>query len=401
VEDAPFEGIRVVELAQWVFVPTAAMLLADWGADVIKIEPKTGDAYGGLATQGIGRDGERGVNLALALVNRGKRSMVLDLHNEQGLEVMHRLLEQADVFVTNLRGPALERLGLDAGTLTARYPRLVYARGTGYGTRGPDADRSGYDSSAFWARGGLAHVLTPTDAPHPIVQRGAMGDRNAGTALAFGMAAALLRQARTGKGSVVDTSLLATAVWTLASDVMTSLEGRVAGEIPRWVNPVFGTYATSDGRHIQLTMMESDRYWDVFCRALGRSDMVDDPRFVDLAARSANKEACIAELQDEFGKRTFAECKAMLGAVDLPWAPVQSIEELIEDPQVVANGYIGEVTIDGGPTYRIPTAQVQLDGRPVEMRRAPEVGEHTEAVLLELGYSWDEIMELSEQGATL
>jgi crotonobetainyl-CoA:carnitine CoA-transferase CaiB-like acyl-CoA transferase len=401
VEDAPFEGIRVVELAQWVFVPTAGMLLADWGADVIRVERATGDAYGGLATQGIGRDSTGGVNLSLALVNRGKRSMVLDLSSERGMEIMHQLLERADVFVTNLRGDALARLGLDADTLTARFPRLVYARGHGYGAQGPDAGRSGYDSSAFWARGGLAHVLTPPEAGYPIVPRGAMGDRNAGMALGFGIAAALLRQARAGKGSVVDTSLLATAVWTLASDVLTALQGGIPAQIPRRVNPVFGTYRTSDGRHIQLSMMESDRYWDVFCRALGREDLIDDRRFVDLAARGANKEACIAELEEEFAKRTFAECKEMLGAIDVPWAPVQAVEELLDDPQVVANGYLGEVVVECWPTYRLPTAPVQLDGRPTELRRAPEVGEHTEEILLELGYSWDDIVALSDQGATL
>jgi crotonobetainyl-CoA:carnitine CoA-transferase CaiB-like acyl-CoA transferase len=401
VEDAPFTGVRVVELAQWVFVPTAGMLLADWGADVVRVERATGDAYGGLATQGIGRDSAGGVNLSLALVNRGKRSIVLDLQNERGLSVMHELLARADVFLTNLRVGALARLGLDADTLTERYPRLVYALGTGYGTRGPDAGRSGYDSSAFWARGGLADVLTPPEAEYPIVQRGAMGDRNAGMGLAFGIAAALVKQMRTGEGSVVDVSLLATAIWTLSSDVLTALQGQAPTQIPRRVNPVFGTYRTGDGRFVQLSMMESDRYWADFCRAIGRNDMVTDPRFVDLAARGANKDACIAELEVEFASRTFAEWKALLGALDLPWAPVQAVEELVEDPQVRDNGYLGEVIVDGGPAYRLPTSPVQLDGAPIALRRAPEVGEHTEEILLELGHTWDEIVELSEQGATL
>ena len=244
-EPGAFDGIRVIELAQWVFVPVAGALLADWGGDVIRIEAPTGDPYRNLITQGIGA-GTGGVNLSVALANRGKRSLALDLKTDQGRAVVHQLLATADVFLTNLRPGALGRLGLDAGALTARYPRLVYARGHGYGVRGPDADRAGYDASAFWARGGLAHVLTPPDRDHPIGQRGAMGDRNGAMALAYAIAAALLRRGRTGRGSVVVVSLLATAMWTLSSDVLAAL----AGDRPRAssariaVNPVVGSYRT-------------------------------------------------------------------------------------------------------------------------------------------------------------
>ena len=219
-----FEGVRVIELAQWVFVPVAGALLADWGADVVRIERIEGDPYRGLATQGIGTD-SGGVNLSVALANRGKRSIAIDLQQPEGLAVLHELLERADVFLTSLRPAALGRLGLDADTLRARYPRLVYSRGHGYGVRGPDADHPGYDASAFWSRGGVAHVLTPPDLEYPINQRGAMGDRNGAMSLAFGTAAALLRRERTGQGSVVDVSLLATAMWTLSSDVLAALQG--------------------------------------------------------------------------------------------------------------------------------------------------------------------------------
>src|SRR5579863_2400660 len=252
--DGAFDGVRVVELAQWVFVPVAGALLADWGADVVRIERLEGDPYRGLATQGIGVDAE-GVNLSVALANRGKRSIAVDLQQPQGLGVLHELLESADVFLTNLRPAALGRLGLDAETLRARYPALVYARGHGFGVRGPDADRPGYDASAFWARGGMAHVLTPPDRDYPIGQRGAMGDRNGAMALAFGIAAALLKRARTGVGSVVDVSLLATAMWTLSSDLLAALGGddpkASSGRGPL-VNPVVGVYKTKDDRHIQL-----------------------------------------------------------------------------------------------------------------------------------------------------
>jgi len=399
--EGAFDGVRVVELAQWVFVPVAGALLADWGADVVRIERPEGDPYRGLMTQGIGTD-SGGVNLSVALANRGKRSIALDLRTEQGGEILDQLLATADVFLTNFRPGALERLGLDADTLTEKYPTLIYARGHGYGARGPDADAPGYDASAFWSRGGLAHVLTPPELDRPIGQRGAMGDRNGAMALAFGMAAALLERTRTGRGKVVDVSLLATAMWTLSSDVLSALQGhqpRAASmSASGYVNPLVGVYATKDHRHISLVFLEADRYWPDFCRLVGRPELIDDPRFVDLAARKEHAEECVELLTDEFASRTFAEWKDLLAGIDAPWAPVQAVEELLDDPQVRANDYVGDVVIDGTVAYRLPAVPVQFDGRPPELRRAPEHGEHSELLLLELGYSWDDIAELQSAG---
>lgn len=395
-----FEGLRVIELAQWVFVPVAGALLADWGADVIRIERLEGDPYRGLATQGIGTDRD-GVNLSMALANRGKRSVALNLRHESGMAVLHELLTTADVFLTSLRPGALSRLGLDADTLRGRYPGLIYARGHGFGTRGPDANQPGYDSSAFWARGGVGHILTPPERDYPISQRGAMGDRNGAMALAFGIAAALLKRGKTGVGSVVDVSLLATAMWMLSSDLLAVLNGGEAGPVggrgPQ-VNPLTGNYRTQDGRHIQLMFLQGDRYWAEFCRLVGRADLIEDPRFVDLAARHTNCAACVAELDAVFAGRTLAEWKELLAKLDAPWAPVQSVSEVIEDPQVAANGYVGEVRLDDGQAYRLPAVPVQLDEQAPPMRRAPEHGEHTEALLAELGYDWDRIAEMADRG---
>jgi crotonobetainyl-CoA:carnitine CoA-transferase CaiB-like acyl-CoA transferase len=395
-----FDGVRVVELAQWVFVPVAAALLADWGADVVRIEPPEGDPYRGLATQGIGAD-RGGPNLSMALANRGKRSIALDVRSDEGLAVLHELLASADVFITSLRPGALERLGLDADTLRTRYPRLIYARGHGFGTRGPDSDKPGYDSSAFWARGGVGHTLTPTERDYPISQRGAMGDRNGAMALAFGISTALLEREKTGSGTVVDVSLLATAMWMLSSDLLVALNGgevtSVTGRGPQ-VNPLTGTYRTRDLRHIQLMFLQGDRYWPAFARLIGRDDLVDDPRFVDMAARRENSAACVEELDGIFAKYTLDEWKQILAELDAPWAPVQSVHDVIADPQVAANGYVGEVRLDDGHTYRLPAVPVQLDQQPPVLRRAPEHGEHTEAVLLELGYDWERIGSLAEKG---
>ncbi len=315
--------------------------------------------------------------------------------------MLHELLASADVFLTSLRPGALSRLGLDAETLRDRYPTLVYARGHGFGMRGPDANQPGYDSSAFWARGGVGHILTPPDRDYPISQRGAMGDRNAAMALAFGIATALLKRTKTGVGSVVDVSLLATAMWTLSSDLLAALNGGdatpVGGRGPQ-VNPLTGNYRTKDGRHIQLMFLQGDRYWPEFCRLVGRDDLIEDPRFIDLAARRANSDACVAELDSMFARRTLAEWKELLAKLDAPWAPVQSVHEVIEDPQVIANGYVGEVRLDDGPTYRLPNVPVQFDEQAPPLRRAPEHGEHTEALLQELGYDWDAISKMMQDG---
>lgn len=395
-----FDGVRVIELAQWVFVPVAGALLADWGADVIRIERLDGDPYRGLATQGIGTD-SGGVNLSMALANRGKRSIAVDLQNDAGLAVLHELLASADVFLTSLRPAALDRLGLGGDTLRERYPSLIYARGHGFGMRGPDANQPGYDSSAFWARGGLAHILTPPDREYPITQRGAIGDRNAAMALAFGVSAALLKRTRSGVGAIVDVSLLATAMWTLSSDLLAALNGGevspASGRGPQ-ANPLIGTYRTKDDRHVQLMFLQADRHWPDFCKLVGHPELIEDPRFIDMSARRTNSAECIATLDGIFARQTLAEWMDLLAGIDAPWAPVQSVPELVEDPQVIANGYVGDVHLDDGRSYRLPAVPLQLDEQPPPLRRAPEHGEDTELLLLDLGFDWDRIAALKDAG---
>src|SRR5580704_3976692 len=217
-----FGGVQVVELAQWVFVPVTGALLADWGADVVKVEnPNGGDGYRGLVLPGAGSS----VNYPLEMVNRNKRSVALDLKTDDGRAALLRLIARADVFLTNFLPSVLERLGLGVDELRAVNPRLIYARGHGYGVRGAEADTPAYDSTAFWARGGIAETLAPEGLAEPLPQRGALGDRYAATQLAFGVAGALLRRQRTGEASVVDVSLLGTALWMIGSDALSSLQG--------------------------------------------------------------------------------------------------------------------------------------------------------------------------------
>jgi crotonobetainyl-CoA:carnitine CoA-transferase CaiB-like acyl-CoA transferase len=394
-----FSGVRIVELAQWIFVPSTAALLADLGADVLKVEhPKTGDPARGLRTQGLGGS----VNLAVEQNNRGKRSVGLDLKAPGGRELLLRLVESCDVFMTSFRSSALARLGLGVDDLRKVNPGLIYARGHGLGTRGAEANRPCYDMSAYWSRGGMAHALTPPDAERLVNQRPGFGDHTSALNLAFGIASALFRRERSGAPSVVDVSLLSTAMWVLSSDVAYSgnpeYEPHALYEnVP--ANPVAATYQTRDGRWIALVMLQADRHWAEFCRHLGREDMVRDPRFVDSAARREHAELCVEEIRTTFLEHDLYEWKARFETLDAAWAPVQSVRELHSDPQVRANEYLTSVEAADGSHYDLVSNPCQFDESVPRLRPAPEIAAHTEEVLLELGLGWDEISRHREAGA--
>jgi hypothetical protein len=395
-----FAGVRVVELAQFVFVPVTGALLADWGADVVKIEhPETGDGYRGLVSQGIGA-GTGSLNVSWELANRGKRSVALDVKTAEGRALFLRLIADADVFLTNMLPGSLERLGLGVDELRAVNPRLIYARGHGYGARGPDADKPAYDATAFWARGGLGRTLTPVGLDDPIAQRGALGDRNGAVQLAFGVAAALFKQARTGEGSVVDVSLLATAMWMLGSDVLSALQGTfqpavlpAPGTRPVPPNPLTANFRTADGRHLTLCFLQPDKYWPDLCRAVDRPDLLADERFADIRVRAQHAAECLAALDEVFAARTLDEWRTAFADESFPWEPFQAVTEMADDRQVVANGYLGRID-DGEVAFAMPAGAVQFDERPAAMRRAPGHGQHTDEVLLGLGLSMDEIIDL-------
>ncbi len=399
-----FEGVRVVELAQFLFVPVAGALLADWGADVVKIEhPVTGDGYRGLVSQGILRVSESGVNQSMELANRGKRSVGLDVRSPEGRELLLKLVATADVFLTNFLPGTLDGLGLGVDDLRAVNPDLIYARGHGFGVRGPDADQPAYDATAFWARGGLGATLTPASLDRPINQRGGFGDRNAGVQLAFGIAGALFRRAQRGEPSVVDVSLFASAMWTLGSDVLSALQGHFAAaptadQAARMAaNPDGSTYPTKDGRFLSLMLLQPDRHWPDLARAIGRPDLLEDPRFANATAIFQHASELVDILEPLFASRTLAEWRETFLGARFPWAPFARMPEVIEDPQVAANGYVGEVEHPGG-NFRLPTGAVQFDEQPTALRRGPEHAEHTESVLLELGYDWDDIIKLKDDG---
>lgn len=400
------EGVRVLEVASWTFVPAAGAVLADWGADVLKIEhPVSGDPQRGLVSSGL-VPGAGGVNHMMEGPNRGKRSVGLDIGHPDGLELLYRLAETSDVFLTSFLPAARQRLRIDLEHIRERNPDIVYVRGSGQGVRGPEAEKGGYDSAAYWSRGGIADMLGDPAAPFPPAQRPAFGDVMGGLALAGGISAALLRRATTGATSVVDVSLLATAMWNLMPDITAA---KLFGDAPLpridWdsiPNPIVNMYRTSDGRWINLVMLESDRYWPEVCRVIGKPEWIDDERFKDAAARFQNARECIRLLRDVFAERTLAKWREVLGDLEGVWAVVQTPHEVHDDPQVLANGYLRPVESGSGATFSLPANPVQFDETPPDLLRAPEHGEHTEAVLMELlGLDWDQIIAHKESGAVL
>jgi crotonobetainyl-CoA:carnitine CoA-transferase CaiB-like acyl-CoA transferase len=378
-------GIRVVELAAWTFVPAAGAVLADWGADVIKIEhPETGDPQRGLISSGI-VTGAGGVNHFIEQPNRGKRSIGLDTSTPDGLELLMKLLETADVFVTNLLPDSRQRMGIDVDQVRARNPKIIYARGHGYGTRGDLASQGGFDLAAYWARGGI-------------------GDSYGGLAIAGGIAAALVKRERTGEPSVVDVSLLNAAIWQLGPDIVGA--GITGQDIPKFnldemPNPVASIYKTRDNRFIAFVLLQADRFWADFCKRLGRSDLIDDERFASAAVRFGNRVECIAELRRSFASEDLSHWEKAFEGFDGVWDVMHTAHEVHSDPQAIANGYLPRVTDANDNEFALAASPVQFDETPLDLNCAPGHGEHTDALLAELGYSEDEIIEFKINSVVL
>lgn len=390
-----FAGVRVIELAQFVFVPAAGAVFADLGAEVIKIEGITGDPYRTLRIA----DGRqtKSANLAMEQNNRGKKSVAVDLKTEEGRELLLKLIDTADIFLTSLRPAALERLALGPEDLKARNPRLIYARGNGLGFSGPEANRPGYDASCFWARGGFAHALMQP-GQRPVRPRPALGDHASAMNVAFGMAAALFHRERTGEASLVDISLLASAMWTLSSDVtmVKALDASAvaqAGQEKRYTltNP----YETSDGRWIQLMFLDPERYWPELCRRIGRAELLDDPRFDTLDNRIENGDKLIEELRQTFLSKDLASWRAAFKHWDAPWEVIQTLEEVASDPQAEANGLLFDVTVPDGTAVTLVTGPVAFNGsaQPQRPSCSPALGQDTDSLLRELGIDDDALSE--------
>ena len=395
-------GIRLIEVADWGFVPSAATVLGDWGADIIKIEhPVRGDPMRGLITSGL-VPGARGVNFFIEHLSRNKRSVGVDLNQPSGREILYRLVRTADIFLTNFLPDARQRLAITYDDLRPLNPRLIYAKGHGQGQRGPDANRGGYDGCSFWARGGVADRLTRPGQPL-VQQRPAFGDFTGGMFLAGGIAGALYHRERTCEGLEVDVSLLGNAVWIMSPDIVAAMTYGI--ELPQsgvggTPNPLVTTYWSSDRKGIVLMMLQNERFWPIFARSVGREDLLADPRFDMPEKRQREAAALIAELTALFATKTRDEWAALLNASECIWAPLQSPAEIPNDPQVVENGYIMNFEHPSLGPFRVAASPVQFANQPPEVRRAAaELGADTEHVLLELGYSWEEIATHKESGA--
>jgi len=395
----PLQGLRVVEMGFWVAGPGAAGILADWGADVIKVEPPDGDPMRGMFLNAAGI--EVSTNPPFELDNRGKRSLSLNLQHADGQAIAHRLLRAADVFVTNLRGSALSKFGLGWDELQLLNPGLVYCHITGYGQVGDDCDRPAYDVGAFWSRAGIAWSLVP-EGGEPPQQRGGMGDHSTALSAVGAVCAALLARQRTGKGQLVSTSLLRTGMYVLGWDMNIRLRfGRVAPPYTRHTvpNPVVSCYRAGDGRWFWLLGLQGDRHWPDLVRAVGRPEWREDPRFRDMKARRENAPVLVPMLDEIFAARSLDEWARVFDRENVWWAPVQSVDEVVADSQVRAAGGIINAPVLEGDAEMV-ASPADFSATPWRATSAaPEFGQHTEEVLLELGYDWDAIAQLKERGA--
>ncbi|MEU9242673.1 CoA transferase [Streptomyces sp. NPDC048385] len=395
------EGVHVLEVAMYGFVPSAGAVLADWGADVIKIEHAVnGDPQRGLRRTGtFVVEGDPNPNIAHA--NRGKRSVGLDIATPEGREVLADLARTADVFLTSFLPSARTRFAIDVDDIRAINPEIVYARGTALGARGPESTRGGYDMTAFWARAGTAASITPPGTDGMISPPGpAYGDTVSGTNLAGGIAAALLRRERTGETSVVDVSLLGSGLWAMGHAIGLSLhlgrawEGVAPSTHGSPTNPLSGLYRTADDRYVSFVMLQPARFWTNVCQCLGHPELADDPRFATAESIAEHTGDAVKLLREIIATKTLDEWSERLTDLDGPWAPVQDTLQAATDAQVRANGYIaqaGDLELVANP--------VQFDAEDTQLEPAPEFAAHTEEILSELGYDWNRILALKARGA--
>lgn len=398
-------GVRVLEVAAWTFVPAAGAVLAEWGAEVIKVEPRDGgDPQRGLVSMGLVPPGAGGVNYMIEMPNRGKQSIGVDLRKPEGQEVVRELAKSCDVFLTSYLPSRRTAFGIDVEHIRGANPDIIYVRGSGYGPLGKDNDRPGFDGVSYWSRGGVGSALTE-DGEELVRPRAAFGDLLGGMTIAGGITAALYKRKVTGVPSIVDVSLLGLAAFNITPDITTSCLYE-NDPTPKFghsdaPNPLAGNYRTKDDRYVTLMMLQADRFYAEFMSLIGLPELIDDDRFSDGAARYMNRTELIAILDDVFLSKTLEEWRVALASLSGAWGPVQLPGELPDDRAVVANGYIPTVTTMSGAPYRLPVNPVQFDEEHVVPTGAPEHGQHTEEVLLAAGVAWDRIEELKSLGAIL
>jgi crotonobetainyl-CoA:carnitine CoA-transferase CaiB-like acyl-CoA transferase len=400
---AVMEGVRVLEVAEHTFVPAASALLADWGAEVVKIEHvERGDAMRGLASSGLAVMGST-VHVLLEHSNRGKQSLALDLTSAEGLDILYQLAATCDVFLTNKLPSVRTKLKIDVDDIRAHNPQIVYVRGTGQGERGPEADRGAYDHLAYWCRAGIAmgtkqesyDYVPPPPAP-------AFGDSIGAMTIAGGIMGALYHRERTGEATTVDVSLLGVGLWSMGAALALSLQhNRGWAPPPPNVasgNPLSASYAARDGKFVAITCLQAAKYWPELCHVIGRPELASDERFADAEAIRTNSGDAAEILRAVFAERTVDEWRQQLAGFSGQWTIVQDTLEAAADPQTVANGYVQECQTADGVPFKLAAAPVQYGDEPARPQRAPEFNEHGDAILTGLGLDMDTILDLKVRG---
>jgi crotonobetainyl-CoA:carnitine CoA-transferase CaiB-like acyl-CoA transferase len=401
------EGLKVIAMEHMEAIPVASVWMADWGAEVIKVEPLTGDMFRGLkGAHGMTTEIELGgvmVNWTFQLFNRNKKSIAINLKTEQGRELLYRLVGDADVFLSNYELDSLNKLHADYESLKKVNPSIIYATISGYGSKGPDSEQRGFDHAAGWARTGMQYMIgEPGSAPPRL--RGGMIDRGVAAPQALsGILAALWHKEKTGEGQELEISLFNAGIWTLALDIQAALVGITAIKDDRTKakNPLYNVYQAGDGRWFQMSMLQSDPVWPGFCRAIEKPELENDPRFNSLDAREENCEELIRIIDETLATGDSEKWEKAFRVNDLIYAKVQSPTEVTTDPQAIANEVFGVLPHPQG-SFPVIATPVKFKQNPAEIKTsAPEVGQDNELTLIDLGYTWEDIIKFKDEGVIL